>query len=192
MEDLMNKYMKLLSLLTVIVLLVGFDIPNNEAIIEEDRIGFGEDYKIQDLPENDKDEMYQTLDEIQQIQADMPGITEYAQIEPFDDYESFIQLMENSKQEPQVVYFGYNACPFCKAFTPKISQLAKEFDVSIHYYNTDENMGSEDFLKIVAPFSLQTVPHAFLIEDEQVIDVLNDKSTMEEIESFIEVAQPNS
>ncbi|MBG9987454.1 thioredoxin family protein [Aerococcaceae bacterium DSM 111176] len=188
----MNKYMKLLSLLTVIVLLVGFDIPNNEAIIEEDRIGFGEEYKIQELSSNDKEDMYQSLDVIQKIETEMPGITEYAQIEPFDDYESFIQLMENSKEEPQVVYFGYDACPFCKAFTPKISQLAKEFDVTINHYNTDENMGSEDFLKIVAPFSLQTVPHAFLIEDEQVIDILNDKSTMEEIETFITAAQPNS
>ncbi|MBG9984211.1 thioredoxin family protein [Aerococcaceae bacterium DSM 111022] len=186
----MKKYMKLISILSVIFLLVGFDdIQNNEAVIQENRIAFGENYSIRDLSSNNQQDLYQSLDKILKIQSEMPEATEYEQIETFDDYDSFVQLLENSNEEPQVLYFGYDSCPYCKAFLPKINQMAKEFDTIINHYNTDKNLKSADFVKIVTPFSLQTVPHAFLIENEQVIDILNDQSTMEEIETFFKAIQ---
>ncbi|MBG9982437.1 thioredoxin family protein [Aerococcaceae bacterium DSM 111020] len=183
---------KRVFILIVMVMIVGFgfDFSSDTVQIKKDSFQFHENFNFADLTDNNRSEVYRELDAVTQLSGSMPETTTYSQIESFHQFKQLNQLFEESNEMPIVIYFGYDTCPYCKAFVPKINQLAKENDVTIHYYNTDKYLNDPDFNKIVGPFKIKTVPHAFLIEEKEIIEVVNEKSRMEEIEVFIKQAKP--
>ncbi len=189
----MKKVWSRLILMIVLVTVgFGFDFSPQTVLIEKDNLQFHEDFKLADLSKKDKNDLYRELDSVTQLHDSMPKATSYSQIEPFHQYKDLEELLKNSQSKPIVIYFGYDTCPYCRAFVPKVNQLAKENDVTIHYYNTDEHFNDPDFNAIVEPFKIETVPHAFLIEDEKIIEVINEKSEMKEMEDFFNKASSDN
>lgn len=134
----------------------------------------------------EKSEQFQKLDEIivnTKTEVDMTQLTAIQEIVSDKDY---FKLIEQSQEDAQVIYLGFNECPYCKAFSPKLNALATEKDVVIHYYNTHKHSKDTTFTEITQFYQVETVPHAFIVHKGQIVGIINHESTMESMEQFVE------
>ena len=82
---------------------------------------------------------YHEIDQVNQTNSQAPGAWDYSQIKIIKTEKDFQDQMTQSDREPFILYLGFDQCPYCQAFTPKISHLAKELDVTIYYYNSQDH-----------------------------------------------------
>ena len=151
-------------------------------------ITFEKDFKFSDLSDKEKKKRYESYDQIKTSPEADNTVEKLSNIELMESDKSYDQLLKESKEEPQIIYFGFEACPYCRAFAPKLNQFAKEKDVNIHYYNVDERQEDKNFIQVIEAFNIDSVPHAFMIKDGKIQkDFLDSQSTMEEMEEFMEV-----
>ena len=149
--------------------------------------------KITDLSgmENDeKESLYESYDQIDiQNRNDPFPPSQMSHLKEIDSPTQVEEIIQTSNQETQVIYVGFDDCPYCKAFLPKLDLLATSYKVDYHYYNTDQRVADHNFSFITNEFfNITTVPHAFVIKNEKIIATIDNTSSMKEIENFIKIA----
>lgn len=147
-------------------------------------VSFVEGTELLALESEEKAEAYAELDEVD-IFSGEPENTDYSQIKPIESEMAYAELLVSTNDTPAIVYLGFDECPFCKVFSPKINQLASELDVEIHYYNTHERGNDATFANAMQLYNVETVPHAFIVEHAKAGSKVNHESSMEEIEAFL-------
>lgn len=61
-------------------------------------------------------------------------------------YKDFNQLKNyifNSKEEFEILYFGFPDCPYCNGYTPIINNITKSVSKPVLYYNITEKIDAE-------------------------------------------------
>ena len=109
-----------------------------------------------------------------------------------EDDKAFDKLLEDSKSKAQIIYVGFEECPFCKEFVSKLNAAAEKAQVKFHYYNTDYRGQDANFDKVIGEFlQISTVPHAFLIKDGKVVEKLTSDAKDEDFDAFVKKATEN-
>lgn len=117
---------------------------------------------------------------------------DFSQVEEVASEEEYNELMEKSMDEAVVLYLGFDECPYCRAFIPKLNHLAKELDVTLHYYNTNRRADDRNFNDVIQFLNIETVPHAFILQQGEIKARINHQNTMQEMENFLrEVVELN-
>lgn len=117
---------------------------------------------------------------------------DFSQVEEVASEEEYNELMEKSMDEAVVLYLGFDECPYCRAFIPKLNHLAKELDVTLHYYNTNRRADDRNFNDVIQFLNIETVPHAFILQQGEIKALINHQNTMQEMENFLrEVVELN-
>lgn len=150
----------------------------------EREVTFEDGTQLLSLDEEEKAAVYAELDEVA-IYTGETDTAAYSQLKPVESETAYAELLVSTNNTPAIVYLGFDECPFCKVFSPKINQLASELGVEIHYYNTKERGNDATFADAMQLYNVDTVPHAFIVEDVKVASKVNHESSMEEIEAFL-------
>lgn len=201
----MNKNKLLIMLVMITVGIAGCDltpVANNQSIettsqkTESKRMDaeviIDEATSFLTLSDEEKKAEYEKLDLIEMDTQNTLDYKKFTQLVEVNDAETYQQLFEESQSKAIVVYLGFDECPYCKAFVPKMNHLAKEVGVTVNYYNTMRRNKDSNFDDVIAFYSVETVPHAFIVHKGKIVDVINHMSTMESIEKFMEkVAELN-
>lgn len=163
---------------------------SNEAQTEEtvelvDReVTFEEGTHLLDLDAEEKAAIYAELDEVDLYTGETEAQV-FSQLKPVESEKAYADLLVSTNERPAIIYLGFDECPFCKVFSPKINQLASELGVEIHYYNTKERGNDATFANAMQLYNVDTVPHAFIVDGVKVGSKVNHESSMEEIEAFL-------
>lgn len=180
---------KLILLLTTFLSLFTAPATFAGETAEEDQlISFRDDFKIADLDESDKDALYEKLDKVKKDSKNYRDTVNYSQITEFEEDQDYINFLMETNNGAKVIYLGYETSEFCQAFVPKINQLAKEYDLDIHYYNVLRFEGGQSYDLVKELYNVETVPYAFIVKDNEVVDSINADSSMSEIEEFMKKA----
>ncbi|MBG9981268.1 thioredoxin family protein [Facklamia sp. DSM 111018] len=145
---------------------------------------------VNKMEKDEKESLYESYDQIEiQNGKDFSSPSQMSQLQEIDTQDQYEEIIETSNQEAQVIYVGFNDCPYCRAFLPKLDLLASSYKVNYHYYNTDLRAKDMNFSSVINDFlNITTVPHAFVIKNEKIIATIDNSSSMEEIENFIKIA----
>lgn len=144
-------------------------------------IAFESGQELLEESPSEKKATYESLDQIRHTDGSLADQMSFSQIQAITSEEELAQLMKASDQEPFILYLGFDECPYCKVFSPKINQLASELDVTLHYYNTH----TFDATALADKLGIETVPHAFIIKDGKPVEFVNQNSDMQELEDFL-------
>lgn len=191
----MTKLRKLLLLFSVIFIFSACNTrPKSsdfeyEALLDSERIDkpvdIAENIKFKAMSGQAKAEVYKSLDEIGTSSKMTKLPEEYSHIQEIDSEHTYLELLESSQEQAVIVYLGFDECPWCKAFSPKLNQLASEFDIPVYYYNTQVRNQDESFTKAMEIYDVDTVPYAFIVDKHEAKERINHHSSMEQIEEFI-------
>lgn len=149
------------------------------------KVEISEDTAFREMNESEKAAAYAALDEIDLYTGETEATAAMSQIQNIESEADYSALLATTSDQPAIIYLGYDDCPFCKVFSPKINHLASEYGVEIYYYNTHERGDDATFANAVQVYNVDTVPHAFIVEDARPGSKINHESTMAEIEAFI-------
>lgn len=196
-----SKWIKLISMTAMLLVLVACDqtpasdenvnsqdttAESTESVeLVEKEVTFEEGTLLLNLEADEKAEAYAELDAIDIYTGETQAADAYSHITKIESEQAYAELLVSTNKAPVIVYLGYNECPFCKVFSPKINQLASELDVEIHYYNTTERGNDATFSNAMRLYNVETVPHAFIVDKAKAGSFVNHESSMEEIEAFL-------
>lgn len=193
----MKKIKILITLLSISHFLVGCDLmpkagSNSNAIeqfVEGERLDaevvIAEDINFGEMPQDQKEKIYAELDKIEMYKAGTKSPISYANISELKSDEDYMDFILDSQKEAKIIYLGFDECPYCKAFSPKISQFAKEQNVTVYYYNTRKRANDANFQTAMTTYNVETVPHAFIVKNGKVVEKINHNNTMASIEAFV-------
>lgn len=89
--------------------------------------------------------------------------------------------------EKLVLMIGYDACPFCNIFEPKLTAVAERLEVSVAFLDTRDLLDFEAVQEFRFRHQISTVP-ALLVAKGGAVKVVCDSSiSEEEIAEFIEL-----
>ncbi|MGF3142595.1 thioredoxin family protein [Facklamia sp. P13064] len=162
-------------------------IEKSDYIGEDGQVSFKEDLILLNLDKETKEKVYKELDKIEKYAGEVSiaplKMSNLSKIEGQTAYEAVI---EDSKNEAKLIYVGFDSCPYCRVFLPKLNQLAKEMNLNYHYYNTDERMEDDNFRDIVDNFfEISTVPQLLIVKDGKVDSKLENSNSMADLEKFL-------
>ncbi len=118
-------------------------------------------------------------------------------ISMFSSYSSFIkdfkeikvndinQMIDNQQRE--IIYIGFEACPYCNYFLPKLHEVMKKYNLSFYYLNSRNIEESKEIASFRNKYNIKTVPTLFII-GEEITFRSNSEMTIEEIEDFLELS----
>lgn len=189
----MKKLLKTLSVLTLgacllsgVVLIEAPQTVQAEQQKEVDEIvEIKEGTEFLKMSKEDKEKAYAELDRVNLSTKATTTPLSYPQIQEITSEEAYTKMILASKDTPFIIYFGFDECPYCKAFSPKLNQLAAEMDVPIYYYNTRQRNNDPNFKTVIESYKIQTVPHAFIVHNAKPTEKINHASTMADIETFV-------
>ncbi|WP_164470856.1 thioredoxin domain-containing protein [Vaginisenegalia massiliensis] len=136
-----------------------------------------------------KDKLYAELDQINKDEKGKHEIHSYPTIKEIDSDKAFDEIMKQSEKESVIIYLGYDECPFCKAFSPKLTHLTQETKQTVYFYDVKKRVQDPAFRQHIDFFKVTTVPHAFIVKKGKVEATINDQSKMQDIEDFVLKAQ---
>lgn len=191
---------KSLLLLSSLVLLTGCQFlssSNNSSIdtritqtVEGERLDqeviIPEDTSFLTMSQEEKEAAYTTLDKIALYSSDTKSPISFSMVQELSSEVAYTDFILSTQSQAKVIYLGFDECPYCKAFTPKINQLAEETETPIYYYNTRKRANDSNFETAMAMYNVETVPHAFIVKNGQVVSKINHDSSMDAIEAFFE------
>lgn len=148
-------------------------------------VEIADDVAFLQMTDQEKAAAYAPLDQIEKYSAGKKSPISYSNIVEIKDQQAYRDFSLSTQKEAKIVYLGFDECPYCKAFTPKLSQFVKEMDVTVYYYNTRKRANDQDFESVIATFNVDTVPHAFIVKNGKPIQFINHTSTMADIEAFV-------
>lgn len=85
----------------------------------------------------------------------------------------------------ELVYVGRATCPECQKFMPNLVKSLYDKDVSINYFDTDNNRDKAGFDKVVKKYKLESVPYLMRIENGKVISYLKEYDDIEKINKWL-------
>lgn len=86
-----------------------------------------------------------------------------------------------------IVYIGFDSCPYCQKFVHKLSPLAKEKELDIHYIDAKSTDYVEEIEEFRKKYEVKTVPGLLYSSETAGLIVKTDSSlTAEEILEIIE------
>ncbi|MBD3949229.1 thioredoxin family protein [Tuanshanicoccus lijuaniae] len=155
-------------------------------------VSIPEDTQFKTMDKAEKEKLYAELDKIEKFSQDTKSPISYSNIEEITSDAEYTDFILNSQKNASIIYLGFDECPYCKAFTPKLSHLAKEYGVKVYYYNTRKRDNDANFKSIVSMYNVETVPHAFIVKNGDVVNKINHEHSMTAIEAFVKkVADSN-
>lgn len=93
------------------------------------------------------------------------------------------QLLE--EQAGNIVYIGRETCPYCRKFVAKLSEVAKEKQLTINYVHAQHPDYADSIQEFRTKYNVPTVP-GFLYSDADQLKVKCDSSlTKEDIAAFV-------
>ena len=186
----MKQWKKELYMILCVSLFSGLSIhsamPVN-AKTEETVIQIDRKFDFKKADQADKDKEYKKFDGHIQATTMPEDLKAMEYVKEITSEKEYLSLIEETNKEAKIVYLGFNECPFCRAFLPKLHAIAEDYDVTIYYYNVRDRMDDPNFQTIVEDFyKVNEVPHAFIVKDNKVVgEPLNSESSMKEKEDFI-------
>lgn len=151
---------------------------------EDGRLQASENLAIQTLEAADKTQLYTEWDN---IVVDSQGTTkpsDYSHIQELESEAAYQKWLALTQDTAGIIYFGFDECPACRAFTPKVQVFAQSFDEPLAYYNTQRRSEDANFLELMEFYGVTTVPHAFAVQEGDILAEINHNSSMAQIESF--------
>ncbi|MCR8969818.1 thioredoxin family protein [Facklamia sp. 7083-14-GEN3] len=163
------------------------NIRKNDYVREDGQVSFKDGLTLLNLDKKMKEKVYKDLDQIVKYTGKTTinplKMSNLSKIAKQSDYEAII---EDSKQNKQLIYVGFDVCPFCRVFLPKLNQLAKEMNLDYHYYNINERVEDDNFLDVVDNFfKISTVPQLLIVNDGKVDSKLENTDSMADLEKFL-------
>ena len=141
---------------------------------------------LSNMSAEEKETLYAQYDQV--LTSDQTkAIDSYDFITPLEDKGQFDQLIEDT-EDSTLIYFGFNECPYCQAFTPKLKLFQSLYPEDIHFINTNEwhQNHPEDMDNIKEKYALETVPFLIRVDHEgNILKAANGGSSMEEIEDVL-------
>ncbi|MGX7107323.1 thioredoxin family protein [Hutsoniella sourekii] len=138
-----------------------------------------------DLSDEEKKSLSQELDKIHLSSEDHTNPTSYSQVKAISSREEYIKLSLDSANQDKLLYFGFDDCPYCKAFLPKLNLLAAAYDLPIYYYDVHLFGDPQSQEEIMTTYDIETVPYAFKISNGKPETSVHHLSSMAEIEDFV-------
>lgn len=87
----------------------------------------------------------------------------------------------------QIIYIGFDTCPYCRKFVHKLSPLAEDKDLVIHYVDAKNPDYTEEINEFREKYSVKTVPGLLYSSKTAGLIVKHDSSlTPEQILDIIE------
>lgn len=86
----------------------------------------------------------------------------------------------------ELVYVGRATCPECQKFMPALVKSLNNKDISINYFDTDNNRDESGFDNVVKKYKLESVPYLMRIENGKVISYLKEYDDVEKINKWLE------
>lgn len=88
-------------------------------------------------------------------------------------------------QSGNIVYIGRETCPFCRRFVGKLSAVAKDENLTIHYVHSQKVETLKGVEALRNKYGVPTVP-GFLYSDEDGVQVKCDSSmSPDDIKTFV-------
>lgn len=87
----------------------------------------------------------------------------------------------------KIIYIGFDTCPYCRKFVHKLSPLAEEKELKIHYVDAKDSDYSEEIKAFREKYHVETVPGFLYSSETAGLIVKHDSSlTPEQILDIIE------
>ncbi|MBG9978438.1 thioredoxin family protein [Ruoffia tabacinasalis] len=188
----MQRFLKVIGLVMTIGLLVACSSQAEEfehtALAGVERtnapVTIPEDTTFLTMNEDAKGMIYESLYKIGTYAEGTQSPVDYSQIEAVQAEADYIEFLQMTSEQASLLYIGFDECPWCKAFSPKINQIASELNVPIYYYNTRAHEQDATFQGAMQTFGVETVPYVLVMEDGEAKERISHESSMEQIEQF--------
>lgn len=82
-----------------------------------------------------------------------------------------------------ILFIGRPTCPYCRRFEPKLRQVAKENQLTVHFLNSETQ--DSDTQELRAMYDVPTVPALLVAKSGQVTVVCDSSLSEETILEFI-------
>lgn len=82
------------------------------------------------------------------------------------------------------IYIGRPTCPHCAILYPRLEQIVKEENVTVHYLNTDEFREAENSNEILKKFEVIYVPSIIELQNGEVINSFENTAEDDEQETL--------
>ena len=107
---------------------------------------------------------------VQNAQTEAASITEDEEKDPiYIDVSTYLDYREDST--PRIILIERPTCGYCQIAEPIINNIAYEYDLDIHYLNTDD-FTDEDFTSLVESdekFTSFGTPYLFIVHDGEIV-----------------------
>ncbi|HBY89062.1 MAG: thioredoxin family protein [Ruoffia tabacinasalis] len=188
----MQRILKVIGLVMTVGLVVACSSQSDEfehtALAGVERINapvtIPGDTSLLTMNEDAKGMIYDSLDKIGTFAEGTQSPVDYSQIEAVQTEADYIEFLQETSDQAKLLYIGFDECPWCKALSPKINQIASELNVPIYYYNTRLHEHDATFQGAMQTFGVETVPYVFVMEDGEAKERISHESSMEQIEQF--------
>ncbi|WP_454927291.1 thioredoxin family protein [Abiotrophia defectiva] len=161
----------------------------NATVTEVDKkVEISDNTNIAGMSESEKASFYSSLDQITLDTSEGLKPGEYSNIKEIITEQEYNDLILSTTDGPKIVYLGFDECPYCHAFSPKINQLAKEKGVTVYYYNTRKHANDSNFQSAMQVYGVNKVPNAFIVKSGKPGTNVNHSSKMADLEAFINEA----
>ena len=141
---------------------------------------------LSNMSAEEKETLYAQYDQVLTSDQSKP-IASYDFMTPLKDKTHFDQVVEEADNST-LIYFGFDECPYCRAFTPKLNVLESLYPEDIYFINTNEwhQNHPEDMDDIKEKYALETVPFLIRVDNEgNILKAANAGSSMEDIEDVL-------
>ena len=140
-----------------------------------------------DLTKQEKREAYQALDQYHQIDPPIPmDPKDQTSLDLLNGPQAYQNYKNQQSDQVYLLYLGFEDCPFCQAFVPKLNHLADRLELRIAYYNVMDHQEDADFDDLIDFLKISTVPALFLIKSDKIIGQVDHQSKMQEIEDLLQ------
>ena len=94
-----------------------------------------------------------------------------------------------TSEDGAIVYIGRETCPYCRRFVKKLSPLAEEYDLTVHYVHSQHPEYEEEVNALREKYDVPTVPSLLYSSETAGLVVKCDSSLEpEEILKTVEVS----
>ncbi|MBG9985358.1 conjugal transfer protein TraF [Facklamia sp. DSM 111018] len=87
--------------------------------------------------------------------------------------------------EGHLIFVGRESCGFCRLFIDKLSQVANEHALTVHFLHSQNQEDQEALAEFRDKYKVVTVPGLVFSEDDHVKTVCNSQMTVDEIAEFV-------
>ena len=90
-----------------------------------------------------------------------------------------------SSTDKFILFIGRPSCPYCQLFEPKLSNVARNSNLTIFYINSENSEELEDIQALRKRYGIATVPDLFVSENGTAKVVCDSSLSEDDILDFI-------